>query len=106
MATKQININGNGGCNPSLVSGQRAVDSVHFVQSGPNAPTSVTITAAPGSTVDASTLFGTTTCTVDADASGPNAYAIQANANLGNYSVDTPSGLRAVPNAGTITVTG
>ncbi|WP_257306561.1 hypothetical protein [Geothrix campi] len=105
MATKTITVNAST-CNPSLTQGNRSVDSIHFIQAGSSAPTTVTITAAPGSTVDPSTLFGTTTCTVDANANGPNVYAIQATANLGSYSVDTPSGLRAVPNAGTITVNG
>lgn len=105
MATKTITVSASA-CNPSLTQGNRSVDSIHFIQAGSGAPTSVTITAAPGSTVDPSTLFGTTTCTVDSNASGTNVYAIQAGANLGNYSIDTPSGLRATQNAGTISVNG
>ncbi|HJV37648.1 MAG TPA: hypothetical protein VJ528_02315 [Geothrix sp.] len=105
MATKTITVGPNS-CNPSLTQGKRTVDSIHFIQAGSSAPTTVTITAAPGSTVDPSTLFGTTTCTVDANASGSNVYAILANADLGNYSVDTPPDLRATLNAGTIGVTG
>ncbi|HEY3399585.1 MAG TPA: hypothetical protein VGK03_03045 [Geothrix sp.] len=105
MATKTITVSSSA-CNPSLTQGNRSVDSVHFIQAGSNAPTSVTITAAPGSTVDPSTLFGTTTCTVDANASGTNVYAIRATADLGNYSVDTPPSPRATQNAGTIGVTG
>lgn len=105
MATKTITVSASA-CNPSLTQGNRSVDSVHFIQAGSSAPTQVTITAAPGSTVDPSTLFGTTTCTVDANASGPNVYVIQASADLGNYSIDTPPGTRATLNAGTIGVIG
>jgi len=105
MATKTITVHSSS-CNPSGTQGQRNVDSIHFIQADANAPTTVTITAAPGSTVDPSTLFGNTSCKVDANASGSNVYAIQATADLGNYSVDTPSGVRATLNAGTISVNG
>ena len=97
MATKQMNVKSSG-FHPGDLSVNKNQDSVHFVQSGPNAPTSVTISS--------SALFGTTTCTVDANSQGPNVYRILATAPDGDYTVDLPAQLTLDKNPGTIQVTG
>lgn len=96
MATKIMSVQASGFPDAPLVV-TRNQDSVHFIQSGTNAPTSVTVS---------STLFagGVTTCVVDPNASGSNVYAVVGTD--GDYTVSKPSGLRATQDSGTIRVTG
>ncbi len=97
MATKQMNVTSDG-FNPDSLSVNKNQDSVHFVQSGQNAPTSVTISN--------SALFGVTTCTVDANTTGTNIYPVLATATDGDYTVSRPPSRRLTKDSGTITVTG
>lgn len=97
MATKQMNVKSDG-FNPDSLSVNKNQDSVHFVQSGQNAPTSVTISS--------SALFGVTTCTVDASTTGTNIYAVLSTAADGDYTVSRPPSPRATKDSGTINVTG
>ena len=72
-------------------------DSVHFVQQGIGAPTTVTVP---------NTLFqdGVTTCTVDPNAQGPNLYLVVGTDD--DYEVDEPEGDTETHATGTIVVTG
>lgn len=97
MATKQMNVKSDG-FNPNSLSVNKNQDAVHFVQSGPNAPSTVTLSS--------SALFGQTTCTVDPSTSGPNIYAILTTAPDGDYIVSLPASARATKDSGTINVTG
>ena len=97
MTTKQMNVKSTG-FHPGDLSVKKNQDSVHFIQSGPNAPATVTISSAA--------LFGTTTCTVDANDQGPNVYHILPTAPDGNYTVNLPAMLALDKNPGTIQVTG
>ena len=96
MATKQMNVKSDG-FNPNSLSVNKNQDSVHFVQSGQDAPTSVTLSD--------SALFGVTTCVVDANTSGTNVYTILASATDGNYTVSLPPSPKATKASGTIMVT-
>jgi hypothetical protein len=97
MATKQMNVTSDG-FNPKELSVNKNQDSVHFVQSGPNAPSSVTLSS--------SVLFGVTTCVVDPNTTGTNIYQVLATATDGDYTVSRPASPRATQDSGTIKVTG
>lgn len=97
MATKQMNVKSDG-FNPKDLSVNKNQDSVHFVQSGQDAPSSVTLSS--------SVLFGVTTCVVDASTSGTNIYQVLSTATDGNYTVSLPASPRATKDSGTINVTG
>lgn len=75
----------------------RNTDSVHFIQGGTNAPTSVTVP---------STLFqnGVTSCVVDPNANGTNLYVV-VGAD-GDYTVSKPASPTATSGSGTIKVIG
>jgi hypothetical protein len=94
MATKQMNVSSDG-FNPNDLTVNKNQDSVHFVQSGQGAPTEVTISS--------STLFGVTTCTVDASTTGPNVYTVQPNAS-GSYTAEFSEGTKRTIKTGTIQV--
>jgi len=96
MATKIMSVKSDGFPDHPLVV-TRNQDSVHFIQSGNNAPTSVTVP---------STLFlgGVTSCTVDANANGTNLYSVVGAS--GNYPVDLPPTPKATQGTGTIQVNG
>lgn len=96
MATKIMTVQSDGFPSQPLVV-NRNQDSVHFIQGGTNAPTTVTVSAS---------LFqgGVTVCTVDPNANGTNLYAV-VGAD-GDYTVSKSSGLRATADSGTIRVTG
>jgi len=97
MATKQMNVKSDG-FNPKDLSVNKNQDAVHFVQSGQDAPTSVTLSS--------SALLGVTTCVVDASTSGTNIYQVLSTATDGAYTVSLPASPRATKDSGTITVTG
>lgn len=94
MATKNMHIEAAGFPNTPLQVG-RNQDSVHFIQKGTGAPTTVTVP---------STLFqgGVTTCTVDPDIHGTHLYAV-VGAD-GDYTVTKPAGLPGDSANGTIRV--
>ncbi len=96
MATKIMPVTAAGFPN-TPVRVNRNQDSVHFIQNGPNAPSTVTVP---------NTLFqnGVTTCTVDPNEQGTSLYAV-VGAD-GNYPVTKPAGLPADSATGTIIVTG
>jgi hypothetical protein len=73
MSTRQVKVHPEG-CTPGNLELFKNKDEVVFVQSGPGAPTTVH--------VDNAGLFGTTTCTVAANASDAPVYKPQ---NPGNY---------------------
>lgn len=96
MATKNMHVEAAGFPDTALRV-NRNQDSVHFIQKGANAPTTVTVP---------STLFqgGTTTCTVDPNEQGTNLYSV-VGAD-GNYSVNLPPTPKATQGTGTIQVNG
>ena len=97
MSTKQINVKSTG-FHPGTLDVKKNQDSVHFVQDGHNAPTSVTISS--------SALFGTTTCIVDPNTQGTNVYAVLSTAPNVEYTVNLPPTTAQDKNPGTINVTG
>lgn len=97
MPTKQMNVKADG-FNPKNLSVNKNQDFVHFVQSGQDAPSSVTLSS--------STLFGVTTCVVDPSTSGTNLYQVLTTATDGEYTVSLPASLRATKDSGTINVNG
>ena len=104
MSTKSMHVHAED-FSPGSLSVNKNQDSVHFYRKDGGTATSVTITVPPGSGVGASTLFGTTTCTVDADERGTSLYAVQSGAS-GTYTVNLPSGPTGVPQTGSIVVNG
>ena len=77
----------------------KKADSIQFVQSGSNAPSSITITAPAGT--DPATLFGVTTCAV------PGTYPVQSTAVVGvTYALNLPDGQIETKDPGTVTVDG
>ncbi|WP_243288693.1 hypothetical protein [Geothrix terrae] len=97
MATKQMNVKSDG-FNPDTLSVNKNQDSVHFVQSGQGAPTTVTLSS--------SALFGQTTCTVDPNTTGTNIYPVLATVTDGDYIVSLPPSPKLTKDSGTINVTG
>ena len=73
MSTRQVKVHPEG-CTPGNLELFKNKDEVVFVQSGPDAPTTIH--------VDNLGLFGTNTCTVGANASDAPVYKPQ---NPGNY---------------------
>jgi hypothetical protein len=96
MATKIMSVQSNGFPDAALVV-TRNQDAIHFIQSGVNAPSTVTVPSG---------LFqgGITTCIVDPNATGTNLYSV-VGAD-GNYSVNLPPTPKAVQGTGTIQVSG
>ena len=95
--TQQINVHSDK-FTPTSTNANKS-DSVQFVQSGSGAPSSITITAPAGT--DASTLFGTTTCTV------PGTYTVQTTAVVGvTYTLNLPASPTGIKTPGSITVGG
>lgn len=96
MATKVMPVQASGFPNEPLVV-TRNQDAVHFIQSGTDAPTSVTVS---------SSLFqgGGTSCTVDPNATGTNLYTVVGPD--GDYHVSKPAGPGGTVGTGTIRVTG
>ena len=96
MAIKKMHVEAAGFPDTPLNVG-RNQDSVHFIQKGTGAPTTVTVP---------STLFqnGVTTCTVDPDVHGTHLYAV-VGAD-GDYTVTKPAGKTETQTTGTIKVTG
>lgn len=96
MSTKQINVHSNS-FSPQSTDLNKNQDSVVFVQSGDNAPSSITVSTG---------LFSTTTCEVGANAASATAYTPLATAS-GSYTITIPSASpAATPGSGTIKVTG
>lgn len=96
MANKNMHVEA-GGFPDTPLQVNKNKDSVHFIQKGAGAPTTVTVP---------STLFqgGVTTCTVDPDVHGTNLYAV-VGAD-GDYTVSKAAGLAATGGTGTIRVNG
>jgi hypothetical protein len=96
MATKNMHVEAAGFPDTPLKVG-RNQDSVHFIQKGAGAPTTVTVP---------STIFqgGVTTCIVDPDVHGTNLYSV-VGAD-GDYTVTKPAGNTETQANGTIKVTG
>lgn len=96
MATKIMPVKSDGFPDSALLV-NRNQDAVHFIQSGANAPSTVTVP---------SDLFqgGVTTCTVDPNAAGTNIYSV-VGAD-GKYSVHLPATPKATIGTGTIQVSG
>ena len=96
MATKNMHVEASGFPDTPLQVNKNK-DSVHFIQKGIGAPTTVTVP---------STLFqgGVTTCTVDPNVQGTNLYSVVGVD--GDYTVSKPAGPTATGGTGTIRVTG
>jgi hypothetical protein len=92
MSTKQVKVHAEG-CTPGNLELFKNKDEVVFVQGGPDSPTTVH--------VNNQALFGTTTCSVGANASDAPVYKPQ---NPGSYAIGvTPTALKA-GGSGTIQV--
>lgn len=90
---KQVKVHATG-CTPANLELFTGKDSVIFLQSGPDAPSIVH--------VDASALFGTTTCQVGAAASDATVYSPLAP---GNYTLGvSPAAAKQVGGQGTVQV--
>jgi hypothetical protein len=80
-------------------------DTVQFVRAGGSTVASITITAPSGT--DASSLFGTTTCSTGATATDAPVYTVQSTAAVGvTYTLNLPAGVEEAKDPGTIIVTG
>jgi len=87
MSTKQVKVQA-GGCTPGNLELFKGKDEVVFVQGSPDAPGTVH--------VDNAGLFGTTTCTVGANAADAVVYKPQ---NPGNYLIGlTAAAVKAAGN--------
>jgi hypothetical protein len=92
MSTKQVKVHA-GGCTPGNLELFKNKDEVVFVQSDPSAPTTVH--------VDNPGLFGTSTCTVGANAADAPVYKPQ---NPGNYLIGLSADALKVPGSGVVQV--
>ncbi len=103
--THQINVFSDKFSPKSTDVSKGATDTVKFVRAGGSTVASITITAPAGT--DASSLFGTTTCTTGPNATDAPTYTVQSIAVVGvSYTLNLPAGIEEAKDPGTINVTG